>query len=467
MSTPSSAAAGGRASRRFGLAGRLALIVVGGLVTVQVLMLIAYVGERERAAPLGAFVPLIQRIAALAQLVESLPPAQRTLALRATAAPGFASAVREARPDLETPVLLGFAARRLRTLLGGPPDRFVAVALIGSDRSGGTMVQRLRDLRGARLRIAVELDGGGYLEVLAGGDGTLRLLGVPVGLIAGTLGFLVALVALLAVRREARPLSDLADAVERFGARLEPSHVRERGAADVRLVIRAVNAMQARIAELVRMRTLVLGAISHDLRTYLTRLRLRLELMPVDDGVAEAQVAKARADLDGMQALVDDALSFARASFAPTSMERVDLFALALAECEARQAEGGAVTLAPAGSPVIVDGDPRALARVLANLVGNALAYGGSADISLHDLGDAVELRVEDRGPGIPAAERDAVFEPFYRLEPSRNRESGGAGLGLTIVRQITEAHGGTVAIADRPGGGARVNVVLPKAAEA
>ena len=443
---------------RFGIAARIAVIVVGALVAVQVLMLVAYITERRNAAPLGPFVPMLQRVAALAQLLGEVSPSQRDLALRATTVSGFAPVYGVERPQVETPAYLGFAAARIRQLMGGPPDRFVALALIGGEAAGLGRVERLRDLRGARLRVVVALDGGGYLDVLAGGDLTVRLLGLPVGLIAGILGFLVALVALFAVRRETRPLSDLAAVVERFGARLEPLVVPERGAPDVRLVIRAVNAMQARIAELVRMRTLVLGAISHDLRTYLTRLRLRLELLPPGP-----QVEKAQADLAGMQALVDDALAFARATFAPASGERVDLSALARDEYEAHLAEGGAVSLSDADGPLLVDGTRGALARVLANLVGNALAYGQCADITLLDLGDQVELRVDDRGPGIPPAERASVFEPFYRVEPSRSRESGGAGLGLTIVRQIVEGHGGEVVIADRPGGGARLRVLLPK----
>lgn len=462
MSAPSEAPApGARPLRRFGIAARLALIVIGALVAVQVLMLAAYITERQRAAPLGPFVPMLQRIAALAQLMDHLTPEQRTLALKAASAPGFSPGYVTARPQIDTPRLLAFAARRVRQLTDGPADRYVALALIGAERRGGAAIERLSDLRGARLRVAVGLADGGYLEVLAGGDLAVRLLGVPVGLIAGILGFLVAAAALLLVLRETRPLSDLAEAVDRFGARLEPLQVRERGATDVKAVIRAVNAMQARIAELVRMRTLVLGAISHDLRTYLTRLRLRLELMP-----ASGQVAKAEADLAGMQALVDDALAFARASFAPASGERVDLAALARAEAEARRAEGGRVSLSGADAPLQVEGARGTLARVLANLVGNALAYGGCADITLDDLGDRVALKVEDRGPGIPAAERASVFEPFYRVEPSRNRDSGGAGLGLTIVRQIVEGHRGTVAISDRAGGGACLTVILPKAME-
>lgn len=446
--------------RRFGIAARIALIVLGALLVVQLLMVAAYVVERQRALTDAPFAPLLGQIGALARLLDRVAPGDRELALVASAHPAFVPRIVAAPPDIATPLLLRPAEERLRELAHVGPERRVAVILIADERRGARPVARLRELVGARLLAVVGLTGGGYLEVTAGGDLTVRLLGLPVGLMAGILGFLVAIAALIAVRRETRPLSDLADAVGRFGPALEPETVRERGAPDVKAVIRAVNAMQARIADLVRTRTLVLGAISHDLRTYLTRLRLRLELLPEGP-----QVDKARADLDGMQALVDDALAFARASFAPASDERVDLSGIARAECEARRAEGAAVTLEGAQVPLEVRGSPAALARVAANLVGNAIAYGGRADVSVAADGAFVALVVEDRGPGIPPAEREAVFEPFYRVEPSRNRESGGAGLGLTIVRQIVQGHGGAVSIADRRGGGARLVVRLPRAA--
>jgi signal transduction histidine kinase len=224
-------------------------------------------------------------------------------------------------------------------------------------------------------------------------------------------------------------------------------------------VIHAVNAMQSRIAELIRSRTLVLGAISHDLRTYVTRLRLRLELLPDSE-----QRRKAAADLNGMQSLMDDALAFARASFGHGGDETVDLARIVRDEIETRIAQGRPVTLTGAERPLWVRGSRAGLARVAANLIDNALTYGGSADVSLHVSGAVVELWVEDRGPGIAAAERGKVFEPFYRLDPSRNRDSGGAGLGLTIVRQIVESRHGTVTIEDRPGGGLSLRVGLPEA---
>ena len=445
--------------RRFGIASRIALIFLATPLVAQTLMVAAYVVERRRASDETTFAPLIGQIVALATLLGRTPADDRELVLRASTGAGFVPSYSAERPQIARTVVLGLVEQRLRTLLGGSPERFVALSLITNERRGSHPVRSLRDLSGARLEAVVELDTGGYLDVMYGGDITVRLLGLPIGLLAGIIGFLVALVALLAVRRETRPLTDLSQAVERFGTQLELQPVPERGAPDVRAVIQAVNTMQARIVDLVRTRTLVLGAISHDLRTYLTRLRLRMEFLPPSD-----QVAKAAADLDGMQALVDDALAFARASFSGASDEEVDLARLAQAERDARLAEGAEVTLEGAEAPRRVLGSPAALARVMANLVGNAIAYGGRADMRLGETGTEVELVVEDRGPGIPAAERASVFEPFYRLEPSRNRERGGAGLGLTIVKQIVEGHGGRVLMGDRPGGGASVRVLLPRA---
>ncbi|MDI4658564.1 ATP-binding protein, partial [Xanthobacter autotrophicus] len=159
MSAPSEPAPGARPKerslRRFGIAARIAVIVVGALVAVQVLMLVAYITERRSAAPLGPFVPVLQRVAALAQLLGEVTPAQRDLALRAATVSGFAPVYVVQRPPVETPAYLGFAAVRIRQLMGGAPDRVVALALIGGEAAGPGPVERLRDLRGARLRVVV------------------------------------------------------------------------------------------------------------------------------------------------------------------------------------------------------------------------------------------------------------------------------------------------------------------------
>jgi signal transduction histidine kinase len=446
---------------RIRIAGRLTLIVVGAILLVQVLMLAAYFAEQRRQPERPGFAAMLGQMAALAQALDAAPAANRPLILRAATSVRFVPSIRQnVPPETAHGRLLRNAERRLRAQLGPPADRFIALSLISPHN--GQPVTRLRDLVGSRLHAVIGLASGGYLDIKAGGNLTLRLFGIPAGLIAGILGFAVALAALIAVRRETKPLSALAGAVERFGAGIEPQPIAERGARDVRALIRAVNAMQARIAELMRSRTLVLGAISHDLRTYVTRLRLRLEMLPESE-----QRGKAVADLDAMQSLMDDALAFARASFAGGPDQAVDLAQVVRAECAAQQAENAPVTCTGTDVPLPVRGSSAGMARVAANLVANALTYGGSADVSLHTGGGFTELWVEDRGPGIPAAERGHVFEPFYRLEPSRNRERGGAGLGLTIVRQIVESSGGTMTIEDRPGGGARVRVRLPAAEKA
>ena len=438
---------------RITMASRLTLIVVGSLIVAQLLTLAAYFVDRRHAAEGATFAPLLGQIAALTLLLEKVPDADRSLALRSAAGTGFLPSVRPDVPDgvADTPPMR-FAERRLRKLLGDGDERFIALTLLADSQRG----TQFRKLINSRLHAVIGLKSGGYLEVWTTGDLTMRILGVPVGLVAGILGIFVAIVALIAVRRETRPLSELSAAIERFGPTLELRPVAERGAPEVCALARSMNIMQARIVELVRSRTLVLGAISHDLRTYLTRLRLRLEMLPESE-----QRTKASADLDGMQALVDDALAFARATFGDGSDESVDLSFIAQVELDARIALGDEVTLSGAAAPLFVRGSSAALARVVANLVSNALAYGGCAELSLLSSDEFVELRVEDRGPGIPADARTSVFEPFYRLEPSRNRDSGGAGLGLTIVRQIVESYGGRIAIEERPGGGARVRAHL------
>lgn len=442
---------------RLRIAARLGLIVVGAIILVQLLSAAIYfVEQRGRSEP-GGFSPLFNQVAALVQALDKVPTEDRELVLRAATTVRFKPVVRRGMPaNTAHGRFMGGAEERLRALVGAPTERLVALSFVTRD---GQPIGRLRDLITAHLQAVIELAGGDYLVIETAGELGLRLLGIPVGLLAGILGFVVALAALLAVRRETRPLSELTVAIERFGTAAESQPVAERGAPDVRALIRAVNAMQARIAELLRSRTLVLGAISHDLRTYVTRLRLRLELLP-----ESAQREKAAADLHDMQSLMDDALAFVRASFTAPTAETVDLARIAKSEYEAREAEGAPVTLNCEDRALVVRGSPAGMARVIANLVNNAIGYGGGADISLQVANDAIELLVEDRGPGIPVGERAHVFDPFYRLESSRSRESGGAGLGLTIVRQVVESSGGTVIIEDRPGGGTRVRVRLPRA---
>jgi signal transduction histidine kinase len=305
------------------------------------------------------------------------------------------------------------------------------------------------------LKIAIGLSTGGYAILETRGDIARRVWGVPPGFLIGALGALVGLAAIVAITREARPLRRLAGSVASFAESAVPDPVEVRGAPEIRRLTSAVNDMQERIASLVKGRTILLGAISHDLKTFLTRLRLRIETI-----ADPAQKQRAVHDLDDMTALIEDALALARGAAVSDRREEVDLGELLSHQVADRKDKR--VSLRGSLPQVKVRGDSVALRRLFANLIDNALRYGTCAEVALERAGSEVIVLVDDDGPGIPPLERQAVFEPFYRIEASRSRETGGAGLGLAIARAIAEAHGGRISADGAPKAGARVRVVLP-----
>ena len=215
--------------------------------------------------------------------------------------------------------------------------------------------------------------------------------------------------------------------------------------------------MKTRIRSLVQERTRLVAAIAHDLRTYLTRLRMRAEF--ISD---PAQRDRAENDIREMSALIDDTMMFARAADQPPDDRIVTNVAEELVSfVKARQEMGDAVTLAPPSIALPAKIAPVALRRMLANLTDNAVRYGKQAELSAWASDNTVVLEVADRGPGIPEADLARVVAPFERLEPSRGRLGGGAGLGLAIVNGLADLHGGSFSLANRPGGGLAARVTL------
>lgn len=256
-------------------------------------------------------------------------------------------------------------------------------------------------------------------------------------------------------RRLTRPIRAFAEAAERLGADPEASPLKPSGPREVRTAIHAFNDMQASLRDHIRQRTQTVAAIAHDLRTPLTRLRFRAEQAP--DAVRDRMAS----DIEEMDALIGQAMAFVRGEARPEAREALDLAALAQ-DCARGFAETGAAVAFEGGAALSVTGDTAALRRALCNLIGNAVKYGGDARVRAFAEGESAVVEIEDRGPGLPEGELEAVFEPFQRGERSRNRETGGAGLGLTVARQAARAAGGDVALRNRPEGGLAARLALP-----
>nr|WP_281066404.1 ATP-binding protein [Xanthobacter flavus] len=254
-----------------------------------------------------------------------------------------------------------------------------------------------------------------------------------------------------------RPLRAMAHTVATLPPASPLVRLPETGPKEVRELAHAFNGMQARIAGLVERRTQALAAVSHDLRTPMTRLRFRLE--DVSDPALRHAMAD---DIAEMEQMVDATLSYLRGEASDEPVRPLDLVALVETIVDGARDRGLSADLS-APPRFVVAGRLVSLKRMVSNLVENALTYGGSTHVTLTDGGIAAVLEVRDNGPGIPEDQLAAVLEPFVRLEASRSRATGGVGLGLTIARTVAEAHGGTLTLANAPDGGLIATVCLPK----
>lgn len=346
----------------------------------------------------------------------------------------------------------------------GPPfgfgdDPMAAGGPMGPPPDGGA-----ESAGGAQIRL-----GQGYLAALRDANGQWRVLeSVPRSFI-GPFGLQVLLLVALGVallvplawwfaRALAAPVQRFASAAQRLGADSHAPPLDGSGPAEMRAATEAFNTMQDRLNRLLAERTQLIGAIAHDLRTPLTRLAFRLESLP------EPLAGKVEADIAEMNAMITAALDFLRDRSLRGARERLDFRLLVEGIVDDRSDLGHDVTL-QRGAPVTLRGDPVALRRLVSNLVDNALKYGERARLALFAEAGQCRLVVDDDGPGIRAELRERVFEPFFRAEGSRNRDTGGIGLGLTTVRAIALDHGGEVRLENRAEGGLRVVVTLPQAA--
>jgi len=443
---------------RLGIVGRLLVIgALGFSAFLVVLGALLYMLRAQEGALESRF-PLPAQIAAIVDLVDKTPAADRvslltalnTSALSVTIDPGPPVSSQAGR---ELPRIENFLTRFDPALA----SREVVVDIPDNTGHGRPVLDAWTG--SAPLRAQVELADGSHVSIEARGELVRRVLGVPSGFWLAVTGVLIAALTLFGLFRAARPLRRLTTALETFSETASPVPVEPSGPPDMQRLIGTFNRMQERLSALVKGRTILAGAISHDLRTYLTRLRLRV------DAIADATEREgAEGDIDAMTGIVENALAFAQSASTSEAREPVDLTAIVRAEVKHHAAAGSAVAWEDRVEPIWVRGDTVALRRVLSNLIDNALRYAGEAEVQLSAADVFAELVVDDHGRGIPLAEREAIFEPFYRLDASRNVATGGSGLGLALTRQIVEAHDGRITAGDAPAGGTRMLVLLPLA---
>lgn len=433
------------------LFARLMLIWLVGIAAVLGTSYALFLGERDRFDRDVLFEGIAREVAAATDVLDQLSPAERSewiealgrRRLRFVLAPPPA----DARPLPERFALV-------QALQRAQPDREVALHALAQDDN--------RSTHRGHLLATVTLSDGTPLSARLPVPRTSpdqspappeRVLAALVALIAG-----ITLLAWVAVRIATRPLSRLADAARALGE--DPNQhdaMAVRGPTEVVLAATAFNQMQRRIREHVGERTRILAAISHDLQTPITRLRLRAE--QVDD---EALRTRIQSDLDEMQALAKEGLDYARSLEDSSPLDAVDLHALVEALCEDAHDIGWPVTVSGGIlSPCLAR--PVALRRSLWNLIENGLKFGEKVDVALSEDDSGFTIRIRDYGPGLPDAEREKVFEPFYRAESSRSRDTGGTGLGLAIARNLLRSQGGDVTLENAATGGLVAHVRLPR----
>jgi signal transduction histidine kinase len=464
------------------LFSRLVIVLLSGLVIAQLLSFAIHMHERGELLLQASGVQSAQRVADIVKLLDPLSPAERRRIVNVlSAAPLLISldqgplAVRD--EDQEYSTRAAMFGTMIRRFLGDgrPVEVAVSEATPSFAREGrgpgGPGKAGMHIPFGPGMHAAMQ-PGFSFLSQVRLQDGTLVTFDSRQPLATASwpyrvllsLGVLLAAVivlSLVAVRWTTRPLNALADAAEELGRNIERPPLEETGPIEVARAARAFNTMQSRLTAYIRERTALLAAMSHDLKTPITRLRLRTELLADPD-----LRVKFTRDLEEMEALVKATLDFLRGFEGGEAWKPVDMMAL-LESLQADLSEMGGQVSIQGRSLKPYPGKPAALKRCLANLLENAIKYGKCATVKVDDDDGRLEIRIQDEGPGIPASDIDRVFEPYYRLDASRSRDTGGTGLGLAIARSIAAAHGGELTLENRREGGLEARLTLPRSSAA
>jgi signal transduction histidine kinase len=453
--------------------GRLVLVLLGGLLAAQLATVYINLSERDQLLYRTGGMRLAQQISDIVQLLDSLPVSdRRRVAAIFSAPPLTVSLERPPIVEKEESADADFPASMFKAMLKLSLGEDAIVRVVRSagapefgPRRGPQGFQggphrpwgRGAPPPGPYFTVQIPLGDGTLVTFESGVVPQAAALPLRVALTLLVLVATVVAISLIAVRWVTEPLSRLAVAAERLGGNIHEPPLPEKGPVEVQRAAKAFNAMQRRLSRFISDRVRILAAMSHDLKTPITRMRLRTEMLE-----EEAVRAKFARDLEEMESMVTQALEFMRDSSAEEPVQPVDITALLeTLQGDYRDAGKSVEVSGRAAQPYA--GRPLALRRCLTNLVENAVRYGEAARIEVEDGAREIVMRIRDRGQGIPEAQLEQVFEPFYRGEASRSRETGGTGLGLGIARNIARAHGGDIVLRNHPGGGLEAVLTLPR----
>lgn len=438
------------------LFGRLVLTFVSGLLLTIIVTVAVQAPEREVIAFRVSAMRGAQQLADLVGLLERLPETQRDVLVDYARTQGLNLTLAHRGAAAVEPVP-GTNAAAFRNLLQETlgNERPLSIDVRTTELPAVAPDQSPRP--GYRFDVNVRLTDGTWagFEFSA----ARRLRRWPSSMMTGmsTLALVMTLLSFLAVRWVTRPLKVLTEAADKMGADINQPLMREAGPQEVRRAARAFNAMQERLTRYVRTRTGILAAMSHDLKTPITRLRLRAEML--DDAELREKFGR---DLVEMERMVGTTLDYMRGLDSDEQPQAIDVQAMVAAMQADAEEQGHAVALDGAAARPFV-GKPAGLKRCLQNLLDNALRYGKDVAVRIEDGPAQLALSVCDRGPGIPQQDLERVFEPFVRLEASRNASTGGTGLGLSIARNLAQSMGGELVLRNREGGGLEARLTLPR----
>ena len=438
------------------IASRAILILVAALLAFHLLGYWAYRVSVENLATVGQDRGLAERIVSIKRVIASLPAAPD----RDRIAHDLSSASLEVHWS-KVSLVLGSApgTERTRTMesrLKALAPELAAESFRVGFADDGALGTGDADAYRHMMLVSVRLDDGSWANFSSSTLGVNQHADWSVVAATICFGVGIVVVALLLLRWATRPLKDLAVAAERFSLDQAPHLLSEHGPIEVRRAARAFNTMRERIQRLVGERMQAMAAVSHDLRTPITRLRLRSELLEDD-----ATRRLIDADLGEMEAMIDSTLEYLRGGISSEAIRPIDLASVIETIVDEHLDQGHSVALSGLNSAPVL-GRVLPLKRAFSNIIGNADKYGASATVSITEAGDHFIVMVEDEGPGIPLADMVRVFHPFVRLEESRGRETGGSGLGLTIAQAVAHSHEGSITLENRAEGGLRVTVSLP-----